>query len=157
MSQLSQIFTNIANAIRGKTGSNELITPPEMATAIDNIPSGTLNAFNQSVPAVYITYENEINDPPYRDMIYVAIKEDGFFVDLDHLNEAKFIVPIDNRGSSSTIYTTGEEGTTFSGYPCTTGQDFTVTNGKITLNGQEYYIFGGLTVNLADMLYDEGS
>ena len=40
MSQLSQIFTNIANAIRNKTGSNELITPPEMATAIDNIPSG---------------------------------------------------------------------------------------------------------------------
>ena len=33
-------LTNIANAIRGKNGSSDLYTPAQMATAIQNIPSG---------------------------------------------------------------------------------------------------------------------
>ena len=40
MSQLSQIFKDIADAIRSKTGSTDTLTPPQMANAINNIPSG---------------------------------------------------------------------------------------------------------------------
>lgn len=35
-----QHLTNIANAIRSKSGSSDTYTPAEMATAITNIPSG---------------------------------------------------------------------------------------------------------------------
>lgn len=40
MSQLSQIFKDIADAIRSKTGSTDTLTPPQMANAINSIPSG---------------------------------------------------------------------------------------------------------------------
>lgn len=40
MSQLSQIFKDIANAIRSKSGSTNSITPLEMPQAINEIPSG---------------------------------------------------------------------------------------------------------------------
>lgn len=33
-------LTNIANAIRGKNGSSDQYTPAQMATAIQNIPTG---------------------------------------------------------------------------------------------------------------------
>ena len=36
-------LTNIANAIRTKGGTSELIKPSEMATAITNLPSGNNN------------------------------------------------------------------------------------------------------------------
>lgn len=36
---LTNAFTNIANAIRGKNGSHESYTPAQMVTAIENIPS----------------------------------------------------------------------------------------------------------------------
>lgn len=37
---LTQLFTNIANAIRAKTGSSETITPTDFANQIDGIPTG---------------------------------------------------------------------------------------------------------------------
>lgn len=40
MSQLSQIFKDIADAIRSKSGSTNSITPLEMPQAINEIPSG---------------------------------------------------------------------------------------------------------------------
>lgn len=40
MATLSEVFTNIANAIRGKTGKTAAMTPAEMATEIGNIPTG---------------------------------------------------------------------------------------------------------------------
>lgn len=40
MSQLSQIFKDIADAIRNKTGSTDTLTPPQMANVINSIPSG---------------------------------------------------------------------------------------------------------------------
>ncbi len=40
MSQLSQIFKDIADALRSKTGSTDTLTPPQMANAINSIPSG---------------------------------------------------------------------------------------------------------------------
>ena len=42
----SQNYTDIANAIRGKNGSTDTYTPAQMATAITNIPSGTLPTIN---------------------------------------------------------------------------------------------------------------
>ena len=41
MSNLTNTFTNIADAIRAKTGSSETMTPAEMPTEIANIPSET--------------------------------------------------------------------------------------------------------------------
>ena len=38
MSELTNIFTNIAEAIRTKNGSEETYTPSQMATAIENLP-----------------------------------------------------------------------------------------------------------------------
>lgn len=40
MSELTNVFTDIADAIRSKTGSSATITPAQMATEIENIPSG---------------------------------------------------------------------------------------------------------------------
>ena len=40
MATLSETFTNIANAIRTKAGTTEKLTPAQMPTAIENIPSG---------------------------------------------------------------------------------------------------------------------
>lgn len=43
MATLSEIFTNIANAIRGKTGKTTTMTPAEMATEINNLVLGNLS------------------------------------------------------------------------------------------------------------------
>ena len=40
MSQLTDTFTSMANAIREKTGSTSAFTPAQMITEIENIPSG---------------------------------------------------------------------------------------------------------------------
>lgn len=49
MSQLTDLFSNIANAIRGKTGNADTISAADFPTAISNIPatnmiSGTITA-----------------------------------------------------------------------------------------------------------------
>lgn len=40
MSQLTDLFTNIANAIRDKTGNSETISAANFPTAITNLPAG---------------------------------------------------------------------------------------------------------------------
>lgn len=40
MTTLSETFTSIADAIRAKAGTSEKLTPAQMPTAIENIPSG---------------------------------------------------------------------------------------------------------------------
>lgn len=58
MSALTDLFTNIANAIRGKTGDTVTISAIDFPTAISNIPSGaavvtgTVIGYNSlSIPA----------------------------------------------------------------------------------------------------------
>ena len=40
MSELTDVFTGIASAIRSKTGSSSAFTPAQMITEIENIPTG---------------------------------------------------------------------------------------------------------------------
>lgn len=49
MSELTTLFTNIANSIRAKEGTEETILASEFPTRISNLPSrgGTLNIFLQ--------------------------------------------------------------------------------------------------------------
>lgn len=54
MSQLTDLFSNIANAIRGKTGNADTISAADFPTAISNIPatnmiSGTIAAKQTNV------------------------------------------------------------------------------------------------------------
>ena len=48
MSQLTDLFTNIANAIRDKTGNSETISAANFPTAISNLPAGA--EFHVGVP-----------------------------------------------------------------------------------------------------------
>lgn len=48
MSQLTDLFTNIANAIRDKTGKSETISATNFPTAIANLPAGT--EFHSGIP-----------------------------------------------------------------------------------------------------------
>lgn len=162
----TKISTNTAATVDVSTYTEPVeIEPAEgydatkkVTLTLENIPAGFAGAFENIFPAVYLTDGGSIPDPPSRYGIYVAITEDGLFVDLDHLNQAKFLVPIDNGGGSSQIYTTGGAGTKFGEYSCeSTGQDFTVTDGKITLDSVEFSIFESSAINLADMLYGQGS
>lgn len=47
-----QHYTNIANAIRGKTGSSDTYTPAEMADAILAIEAGTSRMFSSAATGV---------------------------------------------------------------------------------------------------------
>lgn len=62
MSQLTDLFTDVANAIRAKLGSQATMTPLEFATNIEQIPS---NVFNKvaNFPAAAATGTNTITLP----------------------------------------------------------------------------------------------
>lgn len=49
MSTLTDLFTNIANAIRAKDGSSDTIVASDFPTAIANIPTGDQFQFKQSI------------------------------------------------------------------------------------------------------------
>lgn len=50
MSELTQLFTNIANSIRAKTGGSAAIPANNFAAAIANIPTGTPVYFGVTAP-----------------------------------------------------------------------------------------------------------
>ena len=50
MNELTQLFTNIANSIRAKTGGTAAIQANNFATAIANIPTGTPVYFGVTAP-----------------------------------------------------------------------------------------------------------
>ena len=62
MSQLTDLFTDVANAIRAKLGSQATMTPLEFATNIEQIPS---NPFSKvaNFPAAAATGTNTITLP----------------------------------------------------------------------------------------------
>lgn len=53
MSELTNVFTNIATAIRTKNGSEETYTPSQMATAIENLPDGGISGIVRLTAAEY--------------------------------------------------------------------------------------------------------
>lgn len=55
MSQLTDLFTNIANAIRDKTGQSETISATNFPTAIANLPAGA--EFHVGIPNSGTAYQ----------------------------------------------------------------------------------------------------
>lgn len=73
MSQLTDIFGDIADAIRGKNGSSDTYTPAQMAGAIDDIPSGGGGGTAQITDSVY--FKPGETDHGAGD--YIAVSTDG--------------------------------------------------------------------------------
>lgn len=71
MASLSELFTNIANAIRAKTGSSDPIVATDFPTAISNIPKviyGQVNSSkstNLSIPIDFSTVSRIVIVPEY--------------------------------------------------------------------------------------------
>ena len=61
MSELTDVFTGIASAIRSKTGSSSAFTPAQMITEIENIPTASwvgVSAYESSNITSYQGSEN---------------------------------------------------------------------------------------------------
>ena len=62
MSELTDVFTGIASAIRSKTGSSSAFTPAQMITEIENIPTGDNVKYIAPAQYVYSTISNYEGD-----------------------------------------------------------------------------------------------
>lgn len=71
MSQLTELFTQIANAIRAKDGTANPIAANEFATRIGNIPAG-LTAYSKTIPQAYLDLSDTFTDSNLIGATYAA-------------------------------------------------------------------------------------
>lgn len=71
MSQLTELFTQIANAIRAKDGTANTIAANEFATRIGNIPAG-LTAYSKRIPKAYLDLSDTFTDADLIGATYAA-------------------------------------------------------------------------------------
>lgn len=145
MSQLSQIFTNIANAIRSKTGSTNSMTPLEMPQAINEIPSGggIITDAKLSVPVFLYSYDE------YTTYLFLGYKSDGTLAQtVAEFPEVKWwMEQSSGRGSDKHCFTTSDdrlENAYFMQYDFDESllDLYTTTQTSITINGSEVTIDG---------------
>lgn len=71
MSQLTELFTQIANAIRAKDGTANTITANEFAARITNIPAG-LTAHSKTIPRAFLDLTDNFTDSDLIGATYAA-------------------------------------------------------------------------------------
>ena len=132
MSQLTDLFSGIANAIRTKSGSNESIQAADFATAIGNIPNGV-------------------------DIVLIDVLTDGYWgLSIPNAigKENIFIIPYNADGWASsgshqgTAYIAAVNGNEYLGY-------YTGKGGNGCMGGVSWYstkIWDSVTGKIADHL-----